>query len=62
METFIVRVWTPADGQPVAEAGLHGEVEHVGTGGARRFDRAEDLLAFLAASSAVDRQDEGEAA
>jgi hypothetical protein len=57
METFVVRVWTPADaGEPV---GLHGIVEHVGSGEQRRFRGPEELLTALSAgrdpSSAAKR-------
>lgn len=48
METFVVRVWTPAEGPddggpPV----LRGFVEHVRAGERRRFDGGEALLAFV---------------
>jgi hypothetical protein len=48
VETFIVRVWTPADGHPAADPGLHGEVKHISSGAASGFNGGEELLAFLA--------------
>jgi hypothetical protein len=45
METFLVRVWTPAGGEPAA--GLRGTVRHLSTGVERSFAEPEVLLAFL---------------
>jgi hypothetical protein len=45
METFLVRVWTPAGGEPAA--GLRGTVRHLSTGDERSFADPEVLLAFL---------------
>jgi hypothetical protein len=48
METFVVRVWVPADveteGPP---AGLHGLVEHVPSKRGRTFRGEADLVAFI---------------
>jgi hypothetical protein len=51
METFLVRVWTPAGGEPAA--GLRGTVRHLSTGDERSFADAEVLLAFLRRASAA---------
>jgi hypothetical protein len=45
METFLVRVWTPAGGEPAA--GLRGTVRHLSTGDERSFADPEVLLGFL---------------
>jgi hypothetical protein len=45
METFLVRVWTPAGGEPAA--GLRGTVRHLSTGDESSFADPEVLLAFL---------------
>ena len=49
METFVVRVWTPAPTEaPEADTGkLRGVVEHPSTGRHERFTVDEELLAFL---------------
>jgi hypothetical protein len=49
METFLVRVWTPAGGEPAA--GLRGTVRHLSTGDERSFADPEVLLAFLRGAS-----------
>lgn len=46
MQTFLVRVWTPAtreDGPPH----LRGFVEHVGSGRRRTFHGDQDAVAFI---------------
>jgi len=57
VETYIVRVWVPADGQapPVS---LHGTISHVESGRDGAFGDAAELLRFLQgdASSAGDRE------
>jgi hypothetical protein len=45
METFLVRVWTPAGGERAA--GLRGTVRHLSTGDERSFADPDVLLAFL---------------
>jgi hypothetical protein len=45
METFLVRVWTPAGAEP--PTGLRGTVRHLTTGDERSFADPEVLLAFL---------------
>jgi len=49
MQTFIVRVWTPADDQVPPESSLHGKVSHVESGRTSSFAGSDELLAFLAA-------------
>ena len=58
MQTFIVRVWTPADGQPMTHGGLHGKVSHVETGQVSSFAGSDELLAFLAAARASEAEAE----
>jgi hypothetical protein len=46
VQTFLVRVWTPAtceDGPPQ----LHGFVEHVGSGRRRAVHGDQDAVAFI---------------
>ena len=50
VETFVVRIWTPADrDQPTAGPlqGLRGIVEHVGSGSNAAFQDAEQLLDLI---------------
>jgi hypothetical protein len=48
MQTFLVRVWTPAEGHPASEPQrLRGVVEHVATRRSRPFQGEPDLLAFI---------------
>ena len=50
METFVLRVWTPASGNPGADAtSLHGLVEHVRSGDSTPFTGEEELLRLLRA-------------
>lgn len=44
METFVIRVWRPAEGE--TDSPLRGLVEHV-RGERRPFEGPADLLAFL---------------
>ena len=50
METFVVRIWVPADADrcPAPEA-VRGFVEHARTGATIRFAGPDELLAVLAA-------------
>ena len=48
METFVIRVWTPAGDEHDADTGrLRGFVEHVRLGVRRSFEDDDQLLAFL---------------
>jgi hypothetical protein len=64
VETFVVRVWVPAEPRDEAPPRvLHRLVERVGGGRSRPFVGGESLLAFLReeslASGRRDRADEG---
>jgi hypothetical protein len=58
VETFVVRVWTPAESEGTGPRGLRGLVERVRAGERRPFDGEEELLAVL--RSAVGQEEEGE--
>jgi len=45
METFIVRVWTPGDGE--RPEGMRGTAVHLGTGEEITFSDPRRLIAFL---------------
>ncbi len=48
METFVVRVFTPAVPEPSMREGvLSGVVEHVASGGRMAFSDSAQLIAFL---------------
>jgi hypothetical protein len=47
METFVVRVWTPAETRADEPFELHGVVEHVGSAEAHRFRGPGELLELL---------------
>ena len=51
METFVVRMWVPAEAEPGQDA-LRGVVEHVASGRKLAFEGGRELLAFLATSGA----------
>jgi hypothetical protein len=46
VQTFLVRVWTPAGGEE-APSDLRGFVEHVGTGRREAFLSDRDAVAFI---------------
>jgi hypothetical protein len=46
VQTFLVRVWTPAAGSD-APGDLRGVVEHVGTGRRRTFRSERDAVVFI---------------
>lgn len=46
MQTFLVRVWTPAAGID-GPADLRGVVEHVGSGRRRTFRSERDAVVFI---------------
>ena len=47
METYVVRVWTPAPEEPEGATGLRGEVEHPRTGHRQAFTSVDDLAEAL---------------
>ncbi len=53
METFVVRVWLPADGRAGGDAlDLTGFVDHVGSGSSGIFHGSEELFALICAGAA----------
>jgi hypothetical protein len=48
METFLLRVWRPADPDEPTQARLNGLVLHVATGWERAFRSSAELGEFLA--------------
>jgi hypothetical protein len=57
METFVVRLWTPAPaaGDPgAASLGMHGTARHVGTGRSATFRDGRELLELLEVLGQVD--------
>lgn len=59
METFVIRVWTPAEPEHDGASGLRGLVEHVRLGERRPFDGGTELLAFLETAVTVPTQERG---
>lgn len=55
METFLVRIWTEADGaaeaQGSASPSLHGFVRHIRSGSEARFADPAELVAVLVGAS-----------
>jgi hypothetical protein len=51
METFLVRLWTPVDGEECQPGGppLHGVVEQVGRDGSQTFWGDRELVMLLRA-------------
>jgi hypothetical protein len=45
VETFVIRVWVPAEPEP--QARIRGFVEHVGLGAETPFASAEQLIAAI---------------
>lgn len=65
METFVVRVWLPAQASSDREpelVRLHGLVEHVGTGRSSAFQGLDELEALLLSTARRDRRAEGPSA
>jgi hypothetical protein len=63
VDTFVVRIWRPADAAGVAlqSAGtLHGTVDHVRTAQSRTFRDEEELVRFLRACFQADDPDKPE--
>jgi hypothetical protein len=48
VETFVIRVWTPAAADEAEPDVLRGLAEHVGSGNATAFRDAGELVSFLA--------------
>ena len=48
METFVIRLWSPADGAPAAASGdVRGVARHIGSGRAGAFRDEAELLVLL---------------
>jgi hypothetical protein len=48
MQTFLVRIWTPAAGEAEGvPVGIRGVVEHVGSRRSRPFEGERDLVEFI---------------
>jgi hypothetical protein len=47
VDTFVIRLWSPADHAADAGDGPRGVARHVGTGRAAAFRSADELLALL---------------
>jgi len=47
VDTFVIRLWTPADHAADADDSPRGVARHVGTGRAAAFKDADELLALL---------------
>ncbi|MGA9115087.1 MAG: hypothetical protein WB802_15010 [Candidatus Dormiibacterota bacterium] len=52
METFMVRVWRPGDGE--RSEGVRGTVVHLGSGRQITFSAANGLIAFLREAATPD--------
>jgi hypothetical protein len=61
METFVLRVWIPAEvNEPVAQPlGLRGFVEHVGSGRSDPFRGGDELLELVIAAISSHAGEEG---
>jgi hypothetical protein len=58
VETFVIRVWTPAEQADDPERfRLRGLAEHIGSGEREAFRGARELLAFLEARLEQQRQE-----
>ena len=54
MDTFVVRIWLPVDGQdPEPPGTLKGIVEHVSDGTLMVFDGEQELLGFISQNARV---------
>jgi hypothetical protein len=45
VETFVVRIWQPADSE--SDAGLHGTVEYVRSASSRAFSGRDELVTII---------------
>lgn len=61
MDTFVLRIWTPADEDAVATGpgGSRGTAHHVGTGRSGVFQSDEQLIQLLAALRRQSAEDRG---
>jgi hypothetical protein len=50
VETFVIRIWTPADGHEPERLLLHGFAEHIDSSERTAFRGVGELLAFLEAT------------
>jgi hypothetical protein len=58
VETFVIRLWRPAEPDDDAEHHrLRGVAEHVSTGERQAFRSASELLAFLKAPLEINHQE-----
>lgn len=53
METFVIRVWTPAEPEHSGGPTLCGLVEHIRDGERRPFEGGRALLEYLEAATAA---------
>ncbi len=56
METFVVRVWVPAD-EAAPRTPMRGIVQHAGTGRVEAFRGSEELLALVAGMAPLRTSD-----
>jgi hypothetical protein len=57
MQTFVVRIWVPAEAEPGHDV-LRGVVEHVPSGRKLAFEDRSELLAFLATGASLRLKEE----
>lgn len=57
MDTFIVRIWSPARDTAGGDGGLHGTVERTGSGTAVPFCSSEELLELVTVRPAAKADD-----
>jgi hypothetical protein len=57
MDTFIVRLWVPAESDGVSAGAVHGMVQHVATGRRSPFTGPDELIALLGDGRAVTDAD-----
>lgn len=61
MQTFVIRVWTPAAAEARQATSVRGRVEHVGSGADSAFVNAAELAEFIDTimNSGATRDDAG---
>jgi hypothetical protein len=57
MQTFVVRIWKPAEDEPFGPPALRGVVEQAGSGGQQAFSGEDELLELLRAGLAHEQED-----